>query len=295
MKKNTTTRPLTSTVLTAAFAAMLAGHALAQDLALDGNDPTSYFGSTGPAAGEASVEVEAEGVTFRFTDASAKRAFEANAERFEPVFGGHDPVALAAGKQVLGDPDVFSVVGERLFLFEDPAARVAFLKSPGRVASGAVKAYAEVTGEDESDRLAAVVERKSGEHNLEKSLAVSGYDPVGYFPEGGGKPQKGRAEFSVTFDGAVFRFVNRRNRDRFVENPTRYEPAHGGWCSYAASQESYAEIDPKKYLIEDGRLLLFYNGVFNDTRKKWLKSDESLLPAADDFWLDETGETPRRG
>lgn len=268
----------------------------AQEVALGGVDPTSYFGATGPVEGDAGRTVMVDGATYRFADDRAQARFEADEDRYEPVFGGHDPVRLARGEQAVGNPRVFSVVGERVFLFVDEASRETFLATPGETTARAVKAFAEVAGEDETGRLTSVIGRRTKDYNLGKQgLAVSGYDPVAYFREGGGSPTKGRSNLTVAFDGAEYRFSNSKNRARFLENPTRYEPAHGGWCSYAASQESYAEIDPEKYLIEDDRLLLFYNGLFNDTKKKWEKSKEDLLPKADRFWKSETGEDPRHG
>jgi hypothetical protein len=45
------------------------------------------------------------------------------------------------------------------------------------------------------------------------------------------------------------------------------------------------EVDPTSFLIEEGRLLVFYDALFADTRKQWLKKGgASLRPKADAAW-----------
>ena len=123
------------------------------------------------------------------------------------------------------------------------------------------------------------------QYNLEKGLALSGYDPVAYFEEGGGKPAEGKHDLTAKHRGITYRFANEKNRDAFLKTPERFEPAYGGWCAYAMVGGDKVEIDPKSFLIEKGRLLVFYKGFFNDTRKKWLKEGGAkLAPKADKAW-----------
>jgi YHS domain-containing protein len=53
-------------------------------------------------------------------------------------------------------------------------------------------------------------------------LALSGYDPVAYFAEGGGAPTQGDARFTVEHEGRVYRFASEENRARFAAAPSRY-------------------------------------------------------------------------
>lgn len=135
------------------------------------------------------------------------------------------------------------------------------------------------------------------QHNLPKDkLAIEGYDPVGYFAEGGGKPVKGDAKFELTHRGTRYRFANQQNLDAFKGNPDKYEPAHGGWCSYAMGEANEkVEVDPKFFVVENGRLFLFYKDLFNDTRAKYLKNSDALRKKADANWQKTTGEKPRTG
>lgn len=122
--------------------------------------------------------------------------------------------------------------------------------------------------------------------NLDKQgLSLSGYDPVAYFPEGGGKATKGSADIALLAGGVTWRFANEKNRELFRASPKRFEPAYGGWCAWAMASGDKVEIDPKSFLIEDGRLFVFYDGFLADTRKKWLKAGGATLrPKADAAW-----------
>lgn len=116
-------------------------------------------------------------------------------------------------------------------------------------------------------------------------LAIEGYDPVTYFPEGGGDPKKGDAKITERHRGVVYRFRDEAHRELFRATPERYEPAYGGWCAWAMSSDDRVEVDPESFLIQDGELLLFYDGFFADTRKKWRKGDvDALKRSADANW-----------
>ena len=145
----------------------------------------------------------------------------------------------------------------------------------------------------QSSRPAANAARTTLKHyNLEKNnLAIDGYDPVSYFPEGGSKPKEGSKKFEATHRGVRYRFMNEKNRAAFLRTPDRFEPAYGGWCSYAMTGGDKVEVDEENFLIQEGRLLLFYNGFLSNTRKKWNKEDpQKLMPKSDSQWSKISGE-----
>lgn len=120
--------------------------------------------------------------------------------------------------------------------------------------------------------------------NVDKSGAIlHGYDAVSYFKSD--KPQKGDSKIKTEFDGATYFFATEVNKQEFLKSPQKYVPQYGGWCAYAvASSKSKVDVDPMSFLIQDGRLLVFYNGFFNDTRKKWKEDPASFLKKADANW-----------
>jgi peroxiredoxin len=133
-------------------------------------------------------------------------------------------------------------------------------------------------------------------HNLGKrQLALAGYDPVAYFPEGGGKPLRGLEANELEHGGARYRFASAAHLELFRAAPARYEPAHGGWCSYAMGKDgSKVEIDPQSFVVSGGRLFLFYKSFFADTRSRWLDDTAELEPRADSAWQKLSGEAPRK-
>ena len=137
--------------------------------------------------------------------------------------------------------------------------------------------------------------RKASEWNLGKDkLAMKGYDPIAYFPEGGGTATTGDANITTEYGGVVYRFASTAHRETFLANPARYEPAHGGWCSYAMLEGDKVQVDPKSFIVKRDRLFLFYKGLLGDTRAKWLKAEHATeAMTADGMWKKISGESPR--
>lgn len=99
-------------------------------LAISGFDPVAYFTRSKPLLGRAEVETRFAGATWRFVNAGNREAFIENPEVYMPVFGGYDPMGVVRGVAVPGHPEVWLVVGERLYLFRNSQMRDAFAGSP---------------------------------------------------------------------------------------------------------------------------------------------------------------------
>jgi YHS domain-containing protein len=100
-------------------------------------------------------------------------------------------------------------------------------------------------------------------------VALMGYDPVSYFPEGGADPEPGQPALTASHEGRTYRFTREENRARFLAAPERYEPEYGGWCAYAVAHGYKYEVDPESYLVVDDRLLLFYRGAMGDAKAEF--------------------------
>jgi len=85
-------------------------------LALHGYDPVAYFKIGQPRRGDATYSVVHQGATYRFADAANQAAFEAAPERYLPQFGGYCAFGVAVGKKFDGDPLVWKIVDDRLYL-----------------------------------------------------------------------------------------------------------------------------------------------------------------------------------
>lgn len=125
--------------------------------------------------------------------------------------------------------------------------------------------------------------KRVSEFNLEKKVALQGYDPVAYFTQK--KAVKGKKELAASFEGVVYHFSSQANKETFSKNPSNYEPQYGGWCAYAmGSSGEKVEVDPETFKIMDGKLYLFYNAYFNNTLKSWNKDESNLKKKADANW-----------
>jgi YHS domain-containing protein len=131
--------------------------------------------------------------------------------------------------------------------------------------------------------LRAGAQAASKNYNLDSNgLALQGYDPVSYFDAG--RAAKGKPEFTAGVNGATYRFATHANRQKFLADPAKYEPAYGGWCATAMAEGKKVEIDPGNFKVTDGRLFLFYKSLLADARKAWNKDEAGLRAKADANW-----------
>lgn len=122
------------------------------------------------------------------------------------------------------------------------------------------------------------------QYNLNKSLAIEGYDPVSYFTVQ--KAVKGNATWASNYNGVIYYFSSQQNLNLFKTNPSKYEPQFGGWCAYAMGNTGEkVEVDPETFKILNGKLYLFYNKLFTNTLKSWNKNENKLLNQANANWL----------
>jgi YHS domain-containing protein len=120
--------------------------------------------------------------------------------------------------------------------------------------------------------------------NLEKNLAIQGYDPVAYFLQS--KAVKGSKDISIYYQGVTYYFSSQANKEAFKKSPDQYEPQYGGWCAYAmGAKGEKVEVDPKTFKIVAGKLYLFYNRFLNNTLTDWNKDESNLKQNADKNWV----------
>lgn len=134
-----------------------------------------------------------------------------------------------------------------------------------------------------ADRLAATSPDKSvKEGNADHGLALEGYDPVAYFDDL--KATAGSTAITSTYRGITYRFATEPHRQAFNDNPEKYLPAYGGWCATAMAKGEKVEVDPKSFKVTNGRLFLFYKGLFANAIDDWNKAERKLTGDADNSW-----------
>jgi len=75
----------------------------------------------------------------------------------------------------------------------------------------------------------------------EANPVLLGFDVVHYHDipsyKEGGQGKQGDPGFAYNFQGYQFWFINQENRERFMNDPWKYAPAWGGFCSWGIARE----------------------------------------------------------
>ena len=113
-------------------------------LAIGGYDPVAFFTDGRPVAGSANFELRYGGAIWRFRDVGNRDAFAAQPEIYMPKFGGYDPIGVTRGVAVAGNPNVWLISGERLYLFYDRARLEKFAGDADRLSAEAERKWPDV-------------------------------------------------------------------------------------------------------------------------------------------------------
>lgn len=114
-----------------------------------------------------------------------------------------------------------------------------------------------------------------------EGVALQGYDPVSYFID---RPLAGNPQITSSYDGATYYFSSEENKAKFEAAPEQYIPQYGGFCAVAVSEGKLVPVDPETYKVTDGKLYLFYNGEFGNTKPQWEANEATLRANANDYW-----------
>jgi hypothetical protein len=113
-------------------------------LAISGYDPVAFFTDGKPTAGNPDFELRYGGAVWRFANIGNRAAFAAQPDVYMPKYGGYDPLGVARGVAVAGNPNVWMIASQRLFLFYDDGRREKFAADPARVVGSADRKWPDV-------------------------------------------------------------------------------------------------------------------------------------------------------
>ncbi|MFV0297242.1 MAG: YHS domain-containing (seleno)protein [Hyphomicrobiaceae bacterium] len=85
-------------------------------LAVGGFDTVAYHTQRFPVPGSAAFRVGWKGAEWRFSSAENRDLFVKAPGKYAPQFGGYCAYAVAFGATAPGDPRVFTLVGDKLYL-----------------------------------------------------------------------------------------------------------------------------------------------------------------------------------
>jgi len=103
-------------------------------LALHGYDPVAYFKDGKPVQADGSIAVAHGGAAYYFASEANKAAFVAEPAKYLPQFGGHCAYGVSVGKKFDGNPLVWKIVDDKLYLNLNPEIAKTFAKDvPGNI------------------------------------------------------------------------------------------------------------------------------------------------------------------
>src|SRR5882757_11402627 len=103
-------------------------------LAIGGFDPVAYFTDAQPLVGQPGFEAAEAGAIWRFRNEGNRAFFVSHPEIYSPQFGGYDPIDVARGVALAGNPRFWLILGQRLFLYARAESRDASAADPARFA-----------------------------------------------------------------------------------------------------------------------------------------------------------------
>lgn len=277
MKKTIFSWVTTLAFAASSLAADIAGKSLVlktkDGLAIQGYDPVAYFTDNKAVKGNARFTSEYDGAKYLFASAEHQSVFDGDPAKYAPAYGGYCGYAASINRLSPISPEWFQIVDGKLILQHNKKAFDLFNR---QLKENVVKADANWPG------LVAKNGVPGGKTLVltdKKGVALGGYDPVTYFADGA--PRKGDAQIEATFNGALYHFVSQDHRATFEKDPTRYAPAYGGYCGYAASVGKVRPADPLIWSIVDGQLIVQHT---KGAVELWKKDVAGNKAKADKYW-----------
>ena len=109
--------------------------------------------------------------------------------------------------------------------------------------------------------------------------AIDGYDPVSYFTDG--RAQRGSADISAEWNGAVWHFASTAHRDMFVADPDNYAPQYGEFCALGMAHGGDVPTNPDAWTIHQGKL---YLNMIEEVTITWRYNPDKLIERANLKW-----------
>ena len=110
-------------------------------------------------------------------------------------------------------------------------------------------------------------------------VALDGFDPVAFFTNS--KPMNGSFEITAPHRGATYFFVNEENKSLFAQDPDKYAPQNGGFCTFGVSVGALFPVDITTWQVYNDKLYLTLNPDVNALFKQDL--DENIAKAANNW------------
>ena len=101
--------------------------------AIQGYCPVAYAAMGKAVKGDPKVSSVVDGHRYLFSNADAKKMFDADPSKYQVAYEGWCATAMSMGKKVKSDPKLFTVQGGKTYLFSTADAKKAFDAMPDGV------------------------------------------------------------------------------------------------------------------------------------------------------------------
>jgi YHS domain-containing protein len=101
-------------------------------LMLKGHDPVAYFTDGRHVPGSPDIKAEHEGVTYRFASTGHRDLFVKQPDKYAPQFGGFCSNGIVYAIPWGGDPDTWTIIDGKLYIFGGEGSRRYFLMDEGK-------------------------------------------------------------------------------------------------------------------------------------------------------------------
>lgn len=201
--------------------------------ALDGYCPVTYLTANKAEKGDAAHQIRYAGELYYFTSGKAKKKFNDNPDLYLPQLGGWCAMALGGpyGNKFAGDPQVFMLQQNKLFLFSSPRAKNAYFERPE-----------------------GVLERAEELFDVPQ---LFGYCPVSYQKKK--EAVKGSASHRVVVRRQVYYLAGPEEKKAFAADPDKYLPQYQGMCVTNLANGHRYQADAKLFRVREGKTYLFLN------------------------------------
>jgi len=116
------------------FASTIDVNTNANDLAIHGYDPVSYFTNGKAAKGDHKYSASYKSAIYHFSSVKNRILFQADPEQFVPQFGGYCAMGVVLNKKLDTDPTAWKIVGGKLYLNLNKAVQKKWLSDvPGYI------------------------------------------------------------------------------------------------------------------------------------------------------------------
>ena len=142
---------LATLICVGSVAAAFASDVAVSTPGLSGYDPVAYFTDGKAMRGSGFHVTVQNGVTYAFASDAHKTLFAKSQERYLPVYGGYCAYRVAVGKKFVADPEVWAIVGGKLYLNLDKGIQQKWQQDiPGYIVK-AEKNWLEIKDRNASD------------------------------------------------------------------------------------------------------------------------------------------------